>query len=87
MNDESLQPIVSPNLNDLISERLKDYIIQNRLQPGDKLPTEDSLAQRLGVSRTAVREALRSLEALGLIETRGYVTAVEAADAISIDVI
>jgi len=44
--------------------------VENRLKAGDKLPTEETLAQRLDVSRTAIREALRSLEALGLIGVR-----------------
>ena len=42
-----------------------------RLSSGDKLPTERELVEQLGVSRTVLREALSSLEALGLLETRG----------------
>lgn len=74
MSDYSrLQPIQEVNLNHEIRGRLKNFIIQNNLKPGDKLPTEEMLAEQLGVSRTAVREALRSLEALGIIEARqGY---------------
>jgi DNA-binding FadR family transcriptional regulator len=73
MTTQPLVPIVSPNLNEIISARLKDYIVQNGLRAGDKLPTEEKLSQSLGVSRTAVREALRSMEALGLVEARqGY---------------
>ncbi len=70
MHAETLLPLSDVNRNDLIQDRLKSYILQNRLQPGDKLPTEEMLAERLGVSRTAVREALRSLQALGLVEAR-----------------
>ena len=65
-----LEPIDTIKLNGILQSRLKQYILQNKLRPGDKLPTEDKLATQLGVSRTAVREALRSLEALGLIEAR-----------------
>lgn len=67
---EQLSPLTALNLNDMISQRLKEYIFRNRLKAGDKLPTEVQFAQQLNVSRTAVREALRSLEALGLVEAR-----------------
>lgn len=50
--------------------QLRHIIDEDRIQPGDKLPSERVLAERLSVSRSAVREALRSLELLGLIETR-----------------
>jgi DNA-binding FadR family transcriptional regulator len=70
MTNLHLEPVVEVKLNDLICERLKDYIVHNSLVPGDRLPTEESLAQSLGVSRTALREGLRSLESLGIIEAR-----------------
>lgn len=63
----SLAPIAFQQRHDLIQQRLKEYIVQNRLQPGDRLPTEEVLASQLGVSRTAIREALRGLEALGML--------------------
>ena len=70
---DSLSPISAANLNDLIGARLRDYILRSGLQAGDRLPSESVLAGQLGVSRTAVREALRSLEALGMVEARqGY---------------
>jgi GntR family transcriptional repressor for pyruvate dehydrogenase complex len=46
-----------------IEQRLRD----GRLRPGDRLPSERELAEHLGVSRAAVREALRVLEALGVL--------------------
>ncbi len=68
-----LQPIVEFNRNQEIRNRLKRFILQNKLRPGDKLPTEEALSNSLNVSRPAVREALRSMEALGMIEARqGY---------------
>lgn len=66
----SLQPVVDITLTKRLQERVKDYILENHLQPGEKLPTEATLAQSFGVSRAAVREALRSLESLGIIEAR-----------------
>lgn len=50
--------------------QLRQLIDEERIQPGEKLPSERTLAERLAVSRSAIREALRSLELLGLIETR-----------------
>jgi GntR family transcriptional regulator, transcriptional repressor for pyruvate dehydrogenase complex len=66
-NLTTLAPIAFQQRHDLIQQRLKEYIVQNRLQPGDRLPTEEVLANQLGVSRTAIREALRGLEALGML--------------------
>jgi DNA-binding FadR family transcriptional regulator len=53
-----------------VRDRIRDYILDNRLRGGDPLPSEPSLARQLGVSRNAVREGLRALEAQGIIEVR-----------------
>ncbi|WLR44169.1 GntR family transcriptional regulator [Bacillus carboniphilus] len=53
-----------------IVNQLRTIIQSDSLQPGDKLPSERELASRLQVGRSSVREALRSLELLGIIETR-----------------
>jgi DNA-binding FadR family transcriptional regulator len=70
MTDNTLHPIDTPRRNDLIADRLREHIVQSQYEPGDRLPTEEVLAHRLGVSRSAVREALRGLEAVGLVEAR-----------------
>lgn len=49
---------------------LKGIIQEEGIKPGDKLPSERMLAERLGVGRSSVREALRSMELLGLIQTK-----------------
>ena len=53
-----------------IVKQLRLMIERDGLKPGDKLPSERELSERLIVGRSSVREALRALELLGLIETR-----------------
>ena len=53
-----------------IVNELRLMIERKNLKPGDKLPSERELSERLNVGRSSVREALRALELLGLIETR-----------------
>ncbi|MBY6035206.1 GntR family transcriptional regulator [Fictibacillus nanhaiensis] len=53
-----------------ILKKIKAIIVEDGLQAGDKLPSERELSDRLHAGRSSVREALRSLELLGLIETR-----------------
>jgi GntR family transcriptional regulator, transcriptional repressor for pyruvate dehydrogenase complex len=62
---------VSPNrMSEAIVDQIKTLIRSNRLRPGDRLPSERELCERMGVSRVTVREALRILEAGGLVEIR-----------------
>jgi len=60
----------SPTLVDRVAEQLETLVIENALQAGDLLPPERELCALLGVSRTVVREAVRSLVARGLLEVR-----------------
>lgn len=53
-----------------IVNHLREMIDQNDLKPGDKLPSERVLSETLRAGRSSIREALRALELLGLIETR-----------------
>lgn len=70
-------------LSDGVASRLLETIVSRRLRPGDRLPTERELAEQFEVSRTVVREAVRSLAGKGVIEARPgrglTVAAVEAA--------
>ena len=59
-----------PSLNVVTQDHIKDFIIDNDLKPGDPLPSEGEFAQELGISRGPVREAVKSLESLGIIEVR-----------------
>src|SRR5829696_5901829 len=53
-----------------VDERIKEYIAKNELRPGDRLPGESWFASQLGVGRPLVREAMKGLEAVGVIEAR-----------------
>ncbi len=59
-----------PGLRRVIQERIKQVITEKGLRPGDLLPPEGQLAEDLGVSRGSVREAVKSLESLGILESR-----------------
>jgi len=53
-----------------IIEQVRDLVTSGRLKPGDRLPSERELSQALSVSRSSVREAVRAMESLGLIQAR-----------------
>ncbi len=55
------------NLSDRVAERIKEYILDHGLKPGDRLPTEHALADRFGVSRISIREATKALAFIGII--------------------
>jgi len=64
-----LHPIrKNDNLYQKVILAIKDYIREGKLKPGDKLPTERELVELLHVSRTTIREALRVMEILGILE-------------------
>ncbi|HEX2439377.1 MAG TPA: FadR/GntR family transcriptional regulator [Methylomirabilota bacterium] len=63
-------PIKSTRIYEEIVRRVKAMIAEGRLKGGDRLPPERDLAEKFVVSRTSVREALRALESLGLVEIR-----------------
>ena len=64
------EPLQSSRTVDKIASQLREMIVSGQLKFGDKLPPERELAGRFGVGRYALREALRSLEMIGLIELR-----------------
>ena len=53
-----------------VGERLRELIGSGNLAPGEKLPSENELARALRVSRPVVREALRGLAMMGIVESR-----------------
>src|SRR5690625_7067445 len=52
------------------TEAIKDLILAEGLRPGDPMPTESALCERLGISRSSVREAIRTLSSLDIVEVR-----------------
>jgi GntR family transcriptional repressor for pyruvate dehydrogenase complex len=67
---KSFKSIRSPRLYTLIVEEIESRILKGELNAGDRLPPERELAERFGVSRTAVREATRALMEKGLVEVQ-----------------
>lgn len=59
-----------PPLHVSVQESLRAYIADNRLEAGAPLPSEGELAARLGVSRNSVREGIKAMESLGVLEVR-----------------
>lgn len=53
-----------------VFRRIRAHIIANNLQPGDLLPTEQALVENLGVSRNVLREAIKSMELIGLVKAQ-----------------
>jgi GntR family transcriptional repressor for pyruvate dehydrogenase complex len=75
-------PIGRKSVSELVVQRILDMVKAGSLAPGHKLPAERDLAQQLDVSRPTVREALRALAILGVVEIRHgggvYVTSLDA---------
>jgi len=55
---------------DVVAGALRNAVLKGTIAPGDHLPSEREMAEQFGVGRLVIREALRSLEAMGLIEVR-----------------
>lgn len=66
----NFKPIKTKKIYEEIIEQVKGLIAQGALSPGDKLMSERELADQLKVGRSAVREAFRALEAMGIIEIK-----------------
>jgi GntR family transcriptional regulator, transcriptional repressor for pyruvate dehydrogenase complex len=53
-----------------IAHQILDHLVSGKVRPGDRLPSERQLAEKLGVSRSTIRDALKSLGMLGLIRAK-----------------
>ena len=75
---EQLQPVRPVTVFQAVFEQLSALLAGATFAPGDRLPAERELAEQLHVSRPSVREALKALRVLGLVEVRGRSTYVKA---------
>src|SRR6266567_244516 len=64
------RPVGKPRVAEEIVAQLRGLILRGSYSPGDKLPPERRLAEQLGVNRASLREAIKSLEQMGLVKTR-----------------
>jgi len=64
----SYRAVKTSRLYEQIVQQVEESILKGQLKPGDQLPAERDLAQSFGVSRTAVREAVKALREKGLVE-------------------
>lgn len=65
-----LKKVKNPSVVQQVIDSLTDAMIQKELRPGDKIPTENELSESLGVARNSVREAIKILVFLGVLEIR-----------------
>ena len=65
-----LAPVKNESLTNVVTERIKKEVLGGKYKAGDRLPAERELINQLQVSRVVVREALRRLEAMGVLSVR-----------------
>ena len=65
-----LRPITKARLSEAAMQQIQKLIADRGMSPGDKLPSERELVQQLEISRSSVREALRMLEIMGLVQVK-----------------
>src|SRR5690554_4914110 len=69
--------IVKNTCADIAADQIKRLIVTGKYNSGDRLPTEMELSEMFGVGRTTIREALKALSAIGLIERHKQATYVK----------
>ena len=66
----ALQKINKQNVSDIVYQQLEQCILEGVWKPGEKIPSENALAEQLGVSRVTIRNALQRLSIIGFVEAR-----------------
>lgn len=69
-NQNEMKNLKSKKLYLQVYDEIRNYIKENKLQSGDKLPTEMEMCESLGVSRNVLREAIKSLEITGIVTSK-----------------
>ena len=64
------ESVPTSRVSEAIANQMMQAILSGKLRPGDKLPTEREMVEQFGTSRVSVREAVRLLEQMGLVEIR-----------------
>ncbi|WP_300257698.1 FadR/GntR family transcriptional regulator [Clostridium sp.] len=64
------KPVKNMKVYEQVVDQIKEMVRIGQIKKGDKLPTERVMAEELQVSRTSIREAMRALEVVGLVESR-----------------
>lgn len=67
---ETIRPAERPSMVQVVTDRLRQFIVQSELRSGDRLPSEAELLKQLRVSRPVLREAISRLAAVGLLSVR-----------------
>src|SRR5262245_43239286 len=62
--------VVTTSVAQQIADRLREAIVKGHIKPSERLPSEEDLAKKYGVSRTTVRESLKRLAAQNLVRSR-----------------
>jgi len=82
-----IEPIKRVNISEQVFKQLKDMLIYGVWKQGEKLPSENKLAEQFDVSRITVRQAIQKLSVMGLIETRfgegSFVKVIELSDSMN----
>ena len=65
-----LQKVHKPNVSDIVYQQLEQCILEGVWKPGEKMPSENTLAEQMDVSRVTIRNALQRLAHIGLVESR-----------------
>lgn len=65
-----ITPVVRTKLTSSVFEQLLSYVVGGSWKPGDRIPPERELCQQLGIARTSLREALKAMELVGMLDSR-----------------